>query len=150
KNGTYRWVRIRGIMIRDQEGKPLRMAGSQTDITEGKVADPLTGLPNRLLLLDRLFQRIEDHKRHPEDLFAVLFLDLDCFKMINDSLGHVAGDQLLVSVAQRLVNTLRHTDTIARVEENVIVARLGGDEFAILLNELRCLSDATCVAERLL
>ena len=150
KNGTYRWMLIRGIMICDDEGKPLRMAGSQTDITEGKVADPLTRLPNRLLLLDRLLQRIEYRKRHPEELFAVLFLDLDSFKMINDSLGHLAGDQLLVSVAERLLGTLRHTDTIARVDENVTVARLGGDEFAVLLNGLRYPSDVVCIADRLI
>src|SRR5207253_1630362 len=119
------WMLIRGIMIHDDAEKPSRMAGSQTDITEGKVADPLTGLPNRLLFLDRLLQRIEYRKRHPEELFAVLFLDLDSFKMVNDSLGHLAGDQLLVGVAERLVKILRHTDTITRLEDNITVARLG-------------------------
>jgi diguanylate cyclase (GGDEF)-like protein/PAS domain S-box-containing protein len=150
KNGTYRWMLIRGIMVRDEAGTPLRMAGSQTDITEGKVADPLTGLPNRLLFLDRLLQRIEYRKRHPEELFAVLFLDLDAFKMVNDSLGHLAGDQLLVGVAERLVTLLRRTDTIARLEDGITVARLGGDEFAILLNDLRYPADVVCVAERLM
>lgn len=150
KNGTYRWMLIRGIMVRDEAGMPLRMAGSQTDITEGKVADPLTGLPNRLLFLDRLLQRIEYRKRHPEELFAVLFLDLDAFKMVNDSLGHLAGDQLLVGVAERLVTLLRRTDTIARMDEDITVARLGGDEFAVLLNDLRYPADVVCVAERLM
>jgi diguanylate cyclase (GGDEF)-like protein len=126
------------------------MAGSQTDITGGKVADPLTGLPNRLLFLDRLVQRIDYRKRHPEDLFAVLFLDLDGFKMVNDSLGHLAGDKLLVEVAERLETVLRSTDTVTRLDDEVTLARLGGDEFAILLNELHLPSDVAAVADRLL
>jgi diguanylate cyclase (GGDEF)-like protein/PAS domain S-box-containing protein len=150
RDGMYRWMLIRGIMVRDSTGRPVRMAGSQTDITEGKVADPLTGLPNRLLFLDRLLQLIEHNKRHPESLFAVLFLDLDGFKMVNDSLGHIVGDKLLVAVADRLVKSLRHTDTIARMSETVTVARLGGDEFAILVNDLRSASDVTCIADRLM
>lgn len=150
RDGLFRWMLSRGIMVRNAAGIPVRMAGSQTDITEGKVADPLTGLPNRLLFLDRLFQLIEHRKHHPEYLFAVLFLDLDGFKMVNDSFGHVFGDKLLIAVANRLVNSLRHRDTVARVDERVTVARLGGDEFAILLGDLNDASDATSVANRLM
>ena len=79
-----------------------RMAGSQTDITEGKVSDPLTGLPNRLLFIDRVGRLIKHSKRRKDQLFAVLFMDLDGFKMINDSMGHLIGDQLLLGVAGRL------------------------------------------------
>ncbi|HYH86725.1 MAG TPA: EAL domain-containing protein, partial [Pyrinomonadaceae bacterium] len=101
--------------------------------------DALTGLPNRAMLTDRLRLAIERSKRHGDFLFAVLFLDLDRFKNVNDSLGHLAGDHLLIEVARRLENALRPTDT---------VARLGGDEFALLLDGIDDYSDALRVAER--
>ena len=150
KDGVFRWMLTRGLMVRDETGTPLRMAGSQTDITEGKVADPMTGLPNRLLFLDRLSRLIAYRRRHTDTLFAVLFIDLDGFKLVNDSLGHAVGDKLLIGVANRLESSLRETDTVARVDENFTIARLGGDEFAIILNELHESADATRVAERLL
>ena len=112
KDQTYRWMLARGVAVRDCHGKGLRMAGSLTDITEGKVADPLTGLPNRILLMDRIERAIERSRRHPESRFAVLFLDLDRFKVINDSLGHLVGDQLLIAFARRLEACLRATDTV--------------------------------------
>ncbi|HEX8558044.1 MAG TPA: EAL domain-containing protein [Pyrinomonadaceae bacterium] len=101
--------------------------------------DALTGLPNRLLLADHLRLAIERAKRRPGHSFALIFLDLDRFKYINDSLGHAAGDQLLVTIARRLEGHLRPTDT---------VARLGGDEFAILLDGLEDEGDAVRVAKR--
>jgi diguanylate cyclase (GGDEF)-like protein/PAS domain S-box-containing protein len=150
KDGTFRWMLSRGLAVHDTSGKPLRMAGSQTDITSGKVADSLTGLPNRLLFIDRLERLIEHTKRHKDYLFAVLFLDLDGFKMINDSMGHVIGDQLLVGVANRLEKCLRVTDTVTRLEKLFTIARLGGDEFTILLDQIEDPSDATLVAERIM
>jgi diguanylate cyclase (GGDEF)-like protein/PAS domain S-box-containing protein len=150
KDGGFRWMLSRGLAVHDPTGKALRMAGSQTDITERKVSDPLTGLPNRLLFIDRLGRLIKHSKRRKDHLFAVLFLDLDGFKMINDSLGHLIGDQLLVGVAMRLEKCLRSSDTVARLGETFTVARLGGDEFTILLDDLKEAADANRAAERLM
>src|SRR5580692_6186104 len=150
KDGSFRWMLSRGLAVRDASGKASRMAGSQTDITGGKIADALTGLPNRLLFIDRLARLIEHAKRHKDYLFAVMFLDLDGFKMINDSLGHVIGDQLLVGVANRLENCLRASDTVTRIEKLFTIARLGGDEFTILLDQVKDPGDANLVAERLM
>jgi diguanylate cyclase (GGDEF)-like protein/PAS domain S-box-containing protein len=150
KDGGFRWMLSRGLAVQDATGKALRMAGSQTDITERKVSDPLTGLPNRLLFIDRLGRLIKHSKRRKDHLFAVLFLDLDGFKMINDSLGHLAGDQLLVGVATRLEKCLRSSDTVARLGETFTVARLGGDEFTILLDDIKEVADANRAAERLM
>jgi diguanylate cyclase (GGDEF)-like protein/PAS domain S-box-containing protein len=149
QNGTYRWVLSRGLAVRDHTGNVTRMAGSQTDITERKVADGLTGLPNRILFMERLDRALERAKRHKDSMFAVLFLDLDRFKVINDSLGHDVGDQLLISLARRLETSLRSSDTVARLGGMPIMARLGGDEFTVLLDEIHNVSDATCIAERL-
>jgi diguanylate cyclase (GGDEF)-like protein/PAS domain S-box-containing protein len=150
KDGGFRWMLSRGLAVHDATGKALRMAGSQTDITERKVSDPLTGLPNRLLFIDRLGRLIKHSKRRKDHLFAVLFMDLDGFKMINDSLGHLAGDQLLVGVASRLEKCLRSSDTVARLGETFTVARLGGDEFTILLDDIKEPDDANRAAERLM
>ena len=150
KDGTFRWMLCRGLAVYNGSGKTSRMAGWQTDITEGKVSDPLTGLPNRLLFTDRVGRLIKHSKRRKEYLFAVLFLDLDGFKMINDSLGHLVGDQLLVGVASRLEKCLRATDTVARLGEGFIVARMGGDEFTVLLEDLKHPDDAKQAADRLM
>jgi len=150
KDGTFRWMLCRGLAVRNGSGKTSRMAGWQTDITEGKVSDPLTGLPNRLLFTDRVGRLIKHAKRRKDYVFAVLFLDLDGFKMINDSLGHLVGDQLLVGVASRLEKSLRATDTVARLGEGVIVARMGGDEFTVLLDDLKDPGDAKRAADRLM
>src|SRR6266496_1369096 len=150
KDGTFRWMLSRGLAVHSESGKAMRMAGWQTDVTEGKVSDPLTGLPNRLLFIDRLGRLIKHTKRRKDYLFAVLFLDLDGFKMINDSLGHQIGDQLIVGVAARLEKCLRVTDTVARLGEGFVVARLGGDEFTVLLEDLKDPNDAKQAADRLL
>ncbi|MBX0330998.1 EAL domain-containing protein [Oscillochloris sp. ZM17-4] len=137
RSGAYRWVLCRGMAVWDASGRATRIAGSQTDITERRAAeeqmqydalhDLLTGLPNRALFLDRLDRAIAIARRQPERRFAVLFLDLDRFKTINDSLGHAAGDYLLTTIAQRIQACLRPNDT---------VARLGGDEFTILIEDV--------------
>ena len=140
----------RGVAVYDSSGNALRMAGSQTDITEGKVSDPLTGLPNRLLFIDRVGRLIKHSKRRKDHLFAVLFMDLDGFKMINDSMGHLIGDQLLLGVANRLEKCLRATDTVARLGETFTVARLGGDEFTVLLDDIKDPNDAKRAADRMM
>jgi len=150
KDGSFRWMLSRGVAVHDVSGNVLRMAGSQTDITEGKVSDPLTGLPNRLLFIDRVGRLIKHTKRRKDQLFAVLFLDLDGFKMINDSMGHLIGDQLLLGVANRLEKCLRSTDTVARLGETFTVARLGGDEFTVLLDDIKDPSDAKRAADRMM
>ena len=112
----------------------------EDDLRYSAVHDALTGLPNRALLMDRLAQAFELSRRRPEHQFAVLYLDLDHLKLINDSLGHLAGDQVLISVARRLEDSLRSADT---------VARLGGDEFVILLSQVSGAREAVHVAERI-
>jgi diguanylate cyclase (GGDEF)-like protein/PAS domain S-box-containing protein len=148
RNGNYLWMLGRGLAGRGG-GEAYRMAGSQTDITRGKVVDVLTGLPNRVLFMDRLGRSFERSRRHKDKTFALIFLDLDGFKQINDSMGHLIGDQLLVAIASRLEVTIRSTDSIARFGRNHTIARLGGDEFTILLEEISNLLDVRRVAERI-
>jgi len=148
KNGGFIWTLSRGIAIRDLTGNAVRMAGSQTDITEGKVVDPLTRLPNRLYLIDRLESAIET-ARQGSYFFAVLFVDLDQFKLVNDRFGHAAGDELLVDVAERLRASIRSSSRRNDSAES-FVARIGGDEFAILLGRVKGETDASIVAARIL
>lgn len=148
KSGGYIWTLSRGIAIRDASGKAIRIAGSQTDITEGKTADPLTRIPNRLYFIDRLESAIEA-ARQQDAHFAVLFIDLDQFKLVNDSLGHAAGDDLLIDVARRLRATIREGARPGGPVQSV-VARIGGDEFAALLGNIQNPSDAANVAARIL
>ncbi|MFZ0531796.1 MAG: EAL domain-containing protein [Anaerolineales bacterium] len=149
-NGSYRWMLSRGMAVIGSDKTALRLAGSQTDITLRRQAeikllhdafhDSLTELPNRSLFIDRLKHVIERSKRDNSRIYAVIFLDLDRFKDVNDSLGHLTGDQLLVATAHLLQAILRPMDT---------VARLGGDEFVILLEEIKDVSDVTRVADRI-
>ncbi|NJK88810.1 MAG: EAL domain-containing protein [Myxococcales bacterium] len=150
KHGRVRWVLTRGAAVFDEDGRVRRLAGSQTDVTRYKEAearlrfdahhDRLTGLPNRALLLDRLQQAIRRRMRSPERGFALLFIDLDHFKMVNDSMGHTVGDKFLQAFAERVRLLLRPSDTFAR---------LGGDEFCILLEETSGDDDGERVALRL-
>ncbi|NEP17897.1 MAG: EAL domain-containing protein [Leptolyngbya sp. SIO4C1] len=139
--GSYRWVMVRGLAIRDEQGKAYRMAGSLTDLSKHRAFyDELTGLPNRRLFLEQLKRLLWQVQRQPGYRFAVLFLDCDRFKVINDSLGHSAGDRLLQVVAQRLESCLQPGD---------MVARIGGDEFIILLENIADIQAVTRTAERL-
>ncbi len=150
RDGTYIWVLTRGVAVRDETGKPYRMAGSQTDVSDRRRAqdqllrdalyDQLTGLSNRTLLMDRLEHSLGRAKRSKEETFAVLYLDLDRFKNVNDTLGHIVGDRVLISVAQKLHSCVRPGDTVARI---------GGDEFVILLENVTDLPMAKLISERI-
>ena len=151
EDGTYRRVLCRGVAPRLAGRRPARIAGSLTETTERQVApkplpaagflDPLTGLCNRAVFVEGLGRRLEEFKARPGgSQFAALYLDLDRFKIVNDSLGHPVGDELLAAVSRRLESCLRQGD---------VLARLGGDEFAILLNELGDGSQANAIAFRI-
>ena len=150
KDGTTRWVLCRAVAVPGPGQPAARLVGSLTDITARKALeeqlrqfamyDPLTGLPNRRLFMDRLARAVARAKRIPGYEFSVLFLDLDDFKVVNDSLGHVAGDSLLISVARRIASYLRENDT---------AVRFGGDEFAVLLDNLAGEERLEAVVQRL-
>lgn len=149
-DGSVRWMLARGEPARTAAADLRRVTGSVGDITELKdtefrlrreaLFDPLTGLANRNLLLERLSSALARRQRHSDFRFALLFLDLDHFKAINDTQGHLAGDKLLHAVAKRLGRCLRANDT---------AGRLGGDEFAVLLDDIANEYDAVRVAHRI-
>jgi len=151
KQGVFRWMLCRGVAVFDGQSTVTRLAGSQTDITRRKLAeqhlkqnalhDSLTGLPNRKQFINRLKRLMDKVGRDPNKLFAVLFIDLDGFKNVNDTWGHDIGDQYLVQTARRLESCIRPGD---------MAARLGGDEFTILLEDIDEKSDAIKIADRIL
>jgi diguanylate cyclase (GGDEF)-like protein/PAS domain S-box-containing protein len=149
RSGVFRWVLCRGAAVRNSAGAATRLAGSFSDVTDAKLADPLTGLPNRLLFLDLLERAIKRTERRKNSMFALLVLGLDRFTVVNDSLGPLTGDRLLVAVARRLQSSLRTTDVVTHEDAAFTLARLGGDEFNVLLDEITDASDAIRVAERL-
>jgi len=127
------------ILVRERVEQQLRQSA---------LHDALTGLPNRALLRDRLDHCLNWAKRHPDYIYAVLFIDLDNFKLINDSLGHNAGDEMIVQTGQRIAGFLRSTDCVSWVSDH-LTARLGGDEFVVLLDGIRAAENAELVADRL-
>jgi len=168
KDGSWRFIESTASAIRSPEGETEGLVIVNRDITERKRAeekldhlsfhDGLTNLPNRALFLDRLQRAITQARRHSDFRFAVLFIDIDEFKVFNDSLGHVAGDALLIQIAQRLTVCLRGADTVSRprlgdtpeiLSGESTLARPGGDEFTVLIEELHDPSDTIRVAERI-
>ena len=167
KDGTWRNLESTASAYRSSEGEVAGLVIVNRDITDRKQAeemlahqayyDGLTNLPNRTLLLDRLQRAISASRRHEDMKFAVLFVDIDEFRVFNDSLGHAKGDRLLISIAQRIADGIREADTITRprtarssdaVGENTL-ARPGGDEFVVLAEELHDPSDAVRIADRI-
>jgi len=150
RSGVVVTCSVNARVLLDGQDKPLKFVGSLQDISEGKMAeqeihqlafyDFLTGLPNRSLFNDRLEQSLAQARRHNR-LLAILYLDLDRFQDVNDTLGHRSGDRLLQTVAQRLSACVRKDDT---------VARLGGDEFVVLLTSVKSDRDGSCVAEKII
>ena len=168
KDGSWRTLESTASPIRNEKGQTDKLVIVNRDITERKRAeemlahnafhDGLTNLPNRALFLDRLQQALTLSKRHPNYKFAVLLIDVDEFKIINDSLGHAAGDDLLIQIGQRLKESVRRADTVSRPRASDVpdrpanddtLARLGGDEFTILLDDIRDPIEAVRVAERM-
>src|SRR5262245_59012006 len=134
KDGSDDVVEALDAGANDYVTKPVDFAVAQARIRPqltARRADPLTGLPNRVLFMDRLNQLLAKSAAGGRE-FALFFLDVDRFKVINDSLGHLAGDELLVGISRRLEHSLRCTDTVARFDGECTVARLGGDEFTVL------------------
>jgi PAS domain S-box-containing protein len=167
KNGSWRTLESTACAIRDASGQTDRLVIVNRDITERKRAeemlahnafhDGLTNLPNRALFMDRLQHALTLSKKHPNYKFAVLLIDVDEFKIINDSLGHTAGDEVLIQIGQRLKDAVRRADTVSRPRmsegpgrptNDDTLARLGGDEFTILLDDIRDPIEAVRVAER--
>ena len=148
RRGAFRWVLCRAAVVRNSAGVATRLAGSFSDVTDAKLADPLTGLPNRLLFLDLLGRAIKRAERR-KSAFALLALGLDQFTMVNDTLGPLAADRFLVAVAQRLQSSLRPTDAVTRETSTFTLARLGGDEFNVLVDDIAEAGDAISVADRL-
>ena len=168
KDGSWRVLESTSSVILGPKGEAEGLVVVNRDITERKRAeellahnafhDGLTNLANRTLLLDRLARALAISRRHADFKFAVLFIDIDGFKVFNDSLGHAAGDALLIQIAQRLTACLRRADTISRPSQgedqesafgDSTLARPGGDEFAVLAQELHNPSDAIRIAERI-
>ncbi|NVB42211.1 EAL domain-containing protein [Pseudenhygromyxa sp. WMMC2535] len=146
RDGNFRWVLSRGLVRRDRWGRAVALAGSLTDInwrkrsdaTASGMHDELTGLPSRRVLIERLERAIESTRRDDEFKFAVLFMNLDRFKVLNDSIGLDSADQILAQLAQRLRGC---------VSEGALVCRYGGDEFAILLENIERFEDASTLAD---
>ncbi|MFZ3341051.1 MAG: EAL domain-containing protein [Terriglobales bacterium] len=168
RDGSWRVLESTANTIKNGEGETERLVIVNRDVTERKRAeealahqaihDGLTDLPNRGLFLDRLQHAMSRARRHSDYKFAVLFVDIDEFKVVNDSLGHSAGDELLVEIARRMSASFRDTDTIARLHGAgegerplgaMSVARLGGDEFTVLLEDVFRPSDAIRVGQRI-
>ena len=152
RDGSDDVVEALDLGANDYVTKPIDYAVALARIraqVTARRADPLTGLPNRVLFMDRLNRLLQRSRTAAARPFAIFFLDIDRFKLINDSLGHVAGDELIVGVARRLEKALRATDSLYRMDGELTLARMGGDEFTVLVDGVAGTEQAVRVAERL-
>ena len=148
KDGTYRWMLCRGVVVRDKAGQATRLTGSHSDVTVEMVTDPLTRLPNRLLLVDCVTHSNERARRYRAFHFALLLIDLGRPVSPGRRADKGVGDPLLTAVARRLETCLRIPETMPSLRHNDLVARVDGDHFAILLDGLKEITHAKVVADR--
>ena len=151
QDGCYRWMSCQGVITRDNTGRAIRVTGLHVDITAEKVVDPLTGLPNRILLMDRLARSVQKARKSESFVYAILIIDLDLFESGIDRLHTTNADSLIVAAARRMETALRADDSSAVNNRSAhLVARSVGEEFIVLLEGLSALDEAKKTADRLL
>lgn len=151
KDGNFRWLLTRGVASRGADGQAVRISGSQTDVTRSKVYDPITSIPNKFLFMDRLEWLLDKDKRTQDACFAVFLIKIDRLSEVRQTLGPVAGEDILVETAKRLTHCLREEDTLSQISEtaSVTISRHDEADFAILVEDCRDETATPKLAERL-
>lgn len=151
KDGTFRWLLTRGVASRGPDGQALRISGSQTDVTRSKVYDPITSIPNKFLFMDRLELLLDKDRRRRPGRYAVFLIHIDRLDELRQALGPVAGEEIIVKIAHRLIECLRTEDSVSRMfeAESTTVSRHDEADFAVLAEGCRDETTAPKLAERL-